>query len=846
MGPETAKPPGVGDADGGRASDEAIQRASPWLLVGVFAVSASTLLVEVAITKFFSSKVHYHYTYVIISTVIFGFGVAGVYVFLRSRRLGKRADASWSWLSNMAAVYSIAIIVAVIVFCWLPIDPAAGLLKPWVRKMSLPIYFVLFAIPMFFAGVCVSYTLTVSTRPVMTIYFWDLLGAAVGAALCPLLLVHAGGYGSIAIAALLGMAGALAFGRIASQRREGTVAFIWTLFVVALGALLFYPGWAQRQYGFDIRSSKDYGFHEPFLADFQGIKSTYWNAVARVDISHTARSSSYYYLYGLAESAYDLEIPGRLILLDGGANTRQFRVNGPIDEQSFLGDALWASGYIARPNPERVLVIGGGGGIDILVAKYFGTPEIHVAEINPAVYANLTGQSDDPDRDDYLPWYVSDETSQVTVHQSEGRYFSTTQPDESFDLIQGSAVDTLTATTAGGKALAENYLYTLEAVDEFYRLLRPGGVLSLTHWRFPRPTMALRMFLTYLECMEAVGSEEPWKHVVVIGGGWTDSLLKKSPFTESELEVIRRWVEKTGRVLLFDPYRRTIEQPNIERSEWVYSRIGFLDSERRDAILESYPFEVRPVTDDRPYFYDVNKSGGIVSLFNNNKTVLIIFLGGVAAAFALAFLPLILAIRGGRSSGRSRRLVQQAVFFALCGFAFLLYETAIISRFAVFVGGPLYSLSVVLVSVLTGYAAGSWFARYLRLSSATFAVLGVLLLGIFVFSHVFLPGLIRAAMPLPFPWRIACCAVFTLIVTICTALPVTLAMNAARMWHGSVVAWMWGVSSAFNVLGALSFVPLTHIIGVSNTILLVGVIYLIANVGFAFSSALREPTTPEI
>lgn len=827
--------PPSGDADA--QLDASDGRDSPWLLVGLVLIAASTLAVEVTLTKFFGYKVHHHYTYVIISTVIFSLGAAGVYVHLRSRSMGGGGESSWGWLSKMAAWYSITLLLAIVFFSWCPIDPAAGLIKPWLRKFSLSIYFVLFAIPMFFAGICVSYTLTVSKRPVMTIYFWDLLGAAAGAGLCPLLLLHAGGYGAIAIASVMGMAAAWIYARMAPREARGIGPVTWTLFGVTLLGFSLYPNWAMKKYDFDIRSSKDYTYHGPVVKEFGGVKSTYWNAVARVDISHTGSSNAYIYLYGLSKNAYGLDIPGRFILLDGGASTRQFKVNGTVAEQTYLANALWASPYIARPDAQKVLTIGGGGGVDILVAKYFRAPEIDIAEINPSIYANLVGESDDPDRADYLPWYISDETTKVTVHLAEGRHFATTREAGSYDIVHGSAVDTLTATMAGGKALSENFMYTVEAVGDFARLLKPNGVLSLTHWRFETPTMSLRMFLTYLKYLEGDGTEEPWRNIVVIGGlGWTDSMMKKTPFTEAEVETIRSWADESGHVLLFDPFRTKLDQPGITKDEQLYTRLGYIESSRWPEILDFYQYDVMPSTDDRPYFYKVKKAKGLIGVFTN-PTVFVIFLVGIAMSFVLVLLPLF----GIRDDRRSRELSHYALFFAFCGFAFLLYETAIIQRFSVFVGGPLYSLSVVLVSVLAGYAIGSMCARFFKVARGTFLVLGILLFGMFIAMNAWLPEMIRALMPLSFPMRIATASGFTLIASAITALPVTLVMNNVRERHGSVVAWMWGVSSAFNVIGALTFVPLTQVYGVSAAILTVGVVYLIANVGFSFSDTIQSP-----
>ncbi|MFX8512211.1 hypothetical protein ABTM04_20060, partial [Acinetobacter baumannii] len=92
----------------------------------------------------------------------------------------------------------------------------------------------------------------------------------------------------------------------------------------------------------------------------------------------------------------------------------------------------------------------------------------------------------------------SDQNSEVRIFNDEARHFTTTQKPGSFDVIQESGVDTLTAMQTGGMSLVENYLYTAEAVRGYVSLLKPDGVLSLTHWRTIGPATSVRMFVTYL------------------------------------------------------------------------------------------------------------------------------------------------------------------------------------------------------------------------------------------------------------------------------------------------------------------------------------------------------------
>ncbi|MEE8305828.1 MAG: hypothetical protein V3R81_01115, partial [Gammaproteobacteria bacterium] len=322
---------------------------SVWVLVGLTSIAMSTLVVEVALTKFFAYKIYHHFTYAVLSLVILGFGAAGVFVYLRSSVFG---PDSWANVAKYGVYYAVTLMVSLLIFCWTPLDPYNDSFSPWLRSLSLPFYFILFTIPFFFAGVCVCYTLAQSKRPVPHIYFWDLLAAAVGVALCPLLMKTVGGYGTFLLAAGGGMVTFLSFHRASGRSLTGGV-LPWVVFAAVGAVLLWYPAFSVERYGFDIRSSKDRWHRVPFIQDFTGIESTYWNAIARIDVSYTGVSRDPTYLGGLAAKAYTLDIPGRYILQDGGANTRQFKVTGPIEKQHYLGGSLWASPYVIYPDARR-------------------------------------------------------------------------------------------------------------------------------------------------------------------------------------------------------------------------------------------------------------------------------------------------------------------------------------------------------------------------------------------------------------------------------------------------------------------------------------------------------------
>src|SRR5205814_10020318 len=80
------------------------------------------------------------------------------------------------------------------------------------------------------------------------------------------------------------------------------------------------------------------------------------------------------------------------------------------------------------------------------------------------------------------------------------------------------------------------------------------------------------------------------------------------------------------------------------------------------------------------------------------------FYATLLACLALAIVPAVVLRRRKVDITRSLRALP---FFVLSGFGFILTENAMFMRLTLFVGGPLYSLSVVLPAILLGYGLGS-------------------------------------------------------------------------------------------------------------------------------------------
>ena len=794
-------------------------------------LSASSLQFEVLLTKFFANKLEHHFTFAIISMALLGFGAAGVAVQLRGEAVRLDEAPVLVRLWRYALGFAVAMPLSVAIFLALPLGPSASGLS---GAVALPVYFALFAGVFFLSGVCVCMLLVArGTRP-SVVYFWDLLGAGLGAAAAPFLLGPLGGYGSLLVASVLALAGAvllrghLAIGRAGAWARGVAAVSFSALVLVAM------PRWLQAAVGFDMVSFKHTPLRQEFLS-FGPVAQTYWNPIARVDVSPTGSSSIGGFRYGLSRHLWQAPLLGRMVLVDGSANTRQFYFEDQPDRSSVLAGALWAAPYALHPGPKRTLVIGPGGGIDILVGKIYGVGHIDALELNPDVYRLLIGRPEDPEAALYTRWLKSDDTTRVAVHNVEARHYvhahSSAQP---YDVVLASGVDTLTAIQSAGNALTENFLYTRDAVGDYLRVLAPGGLLALTHWHLEPPTLALRMFVTYLEALEQAGVTEPGKRVCVMSEGfWESTILKKgSDFTPDEIGRFRALAAVSGFQVVYDPLMEP-HAPVMREGDRLFRQLAGATARERNQMLEALRYDVRPATDDRPYFYWVRdrqasgwaaNAGGWIFPQPSLRWMLALAL---VAALGLALGPALAMRRQGQRLGAG---LWSVPFFALSGLAFIVAENALFLLLTLYVGGPLYSLSIVLPCVLIGYSLGS-------LGSRKVAGAGKWAPGRLAAVYVMAFGALAAAARWLLPSLMALGTAGRVMVAIALVLPFGAALGLAVPWYmdrlkapdgPGTVAWMWGVSGAANVTGSLLYVPICQQLGVRQTFLLAAAAYVAA------------------
>jgi hypothetical protein len=699
-------------------------RAGPGTFTGLFLITLATLTYQLLLTRIFSVTMYYHFAFVAISVTMFGMAVGALAVYGRpavftNERLNAR-------VAQASLGFAITIVASFLAHLWLPFRPE---LSP-TGILTVVVTYGVLSIPFTFSGIVVALALTRFPQQVSALYAADLAGAAAGCALLgPLLRVTDAPTGIVATAAVAGLAGICflpanrlrqGYGDSAAALRAKAEAGSHpsssdfrlqpedqTLRRISLSITLFFAAFAVA-HTHAVR-------HDSAWLRLVWVKGRYeappiverWNPFSRIrvigDPAREIKPSGWGFSTTLPQELKARELH---LDIDSYAGTELTAFDGnPAAVEHLKYDVTNVVHYL-RPSSD-VVVVGTGGGRDILSALVFDQRSVTGVEINPSIlelangrFGDFTGHLDRHPR----VRFVNDEARSYLARMQ-----------ERVGVIQISLIDTWAATASGAFVLTENSLYTLEAWTRFLERLSPGGVLSVSRWYYAdRPGEVYRTAVLAVAALQRIGINRPQDHFAIVRAsppatagapdGIGTILVSRDPLTPADLDAL----EAVAARLKFD----IVQSPRTSIDE-TFAAIA--SGDRLPALLASYPLDISAPTDDSPFFFhmlrlrdvfDVRRwqDQGIVSFNMKAVGVLGVLLATVVLmTTACIVVPLMRAGRGTSLEGAAPCLA----YFAAIGFGFMLIEISQLQRLTIFLGHPSYSLSVVLFSLLVSSGLGS-------------------------------------------------------------------------------------------------------------------------------------------
>lgn len=778
------------------------------LYTGLFFIALSTLLFEILLTRIFSVTMGYHYAFLAVSIAMFGFTVGGITVYLKPDYF--EFSLIYKRLVLFSFLFSLTVILSFLLHVYIPFKPGYSLYGIFIIIFTC----IIISVPFVFSGIVISLILTKFPEKVNRLYAADLIGAALGCILIVLFMQISGGPTAVIIVALIASFSTLFFSRENGIKKIYIIYSLLLFFFVIIHSFLFNAG-------------------EP-LVRLQWVRGVYeekpqyekWNSFSRVNISGDTNTTVVPFGWGLSNT-YDRNKKVKELMLNVDANSTTVLTgfDGDLSKLDHLKYDVSNICQYLRTNSE-VMVIGSGGGRDILASLLFKQKSVLGIEMNGEMidamngkYGNFTGHLDKYPNVKFL-------------HDEARSYIQ--RNDDKYDIIQVSVIDNWAATSSGAFVLTESSIYTIEAWKLFIQRLKPGGLLTITRFWMKNSAEIYRIASIFSTALMENGIADPRNHILIIRSkpndknredyfnGVANVIASNQPFSVTDLQK----VDNLCRNLQFDIFL----SPDV-CVDSTFANIT--KGEQSKEFVKNFPVNITPPTDDKPYFFHLLKFTDLPNttfwkewdLAFNAKALLILWsLIGVMVVLTISCVVVPLKFSSFKVSFTDN--INLFLYFGSIGFGFMLIEISQIQRLGVFLGHPTYSLSVSLFTLLLSTGTGSFFSSkfndkklrtgliYLLISLFVLGLLTPLISSLFRETTTLIRILVSLILLFPLGFFLGFAFPF--------------GMKMAAVQSERLTPWLWGINGVTSVFASVIAIVLSMSFGISYTYWIGAGFYLIA------------------
>jgi predicted membrane-bound spermidine synthase len=779
----------------------------------------------------------------VISIAFFGLGIGSLLVHILKGKLNEVNLPSRVVQSTMGFAISLPIVLLVM-----------GQLIPS-NPSFIYVFYLSSSIPFFFAGLSVAMIYLSMPKEITRLYFIDLLGAGAAALILDPIIQVLGAesvllsisllvLGPTLVAALFLVRNSEGYIKKATDKENGVSVRIenklkiYGIMVFGSAAILLVINIDLNVFAIEPGISKGLYYQLAKPQEYQHL-STQWNSFSRIDVTNQT-----YHNYN-NEAAFQntsSENTGRSkalasIIIDADADTPVFRWNGSLNDISWVKQYMDYLPYeLLKAN--STLVIGSGGGEDILIALAGGSKNVTAVEINPLIiskakeFGRLAGNLYD--------------RKEVDVYIDDGRRFISSS-NSKYDIITIKLVDSWAAQLAGGYALSENYLYTVEAFRQYLQHLdEDNGMLVMVRWNIELPRL-MPLIVESLRQETGKNAEEISRHVAIVedrpglyfGANENRSIypvlvmLKNKPFASSEISIINERAGENNAELFVLP--GVYAQPPYDELLTVNSQFepnkqqqGLgrnIETEKINSIIE-----LEPPTDDSPFFFAREKVPEQMVLL----LVTVLSVSGVLALL-LIYYSKINNIHLS-SSSISWLFILFAIFI---GLGFMVIEITFIQKFLLLLGTPIMALTVILFSILASSGVGAYLSGKLfgKNPHKGMIVSIPLLVTIILIYYIFLQEIINHNIASEINYRMGLTFAllspagvlmgfqFPSVVRISSLFAKKDSQHLGTDNRQGDVTLLWGVNVIASVIGTVLTAILSMIIGFSGSLLVGAALY---------------------
>ena len=552
-------------------------------------------------------------------------------------------------------------------------------------------------------------------------------------------------------------------------------------------------------------------------------------SVVQVAVAEGLRSTS-----GLSlVSPYDVPVQ-RVMFFDGDSPVAITRFSGELNELKYLKYlSSWLPYYLKRDSGGSVLIIGAGGGESLLKAWIAGFGRIDAVEINSAVISLMKNENAQFSGNIY-----SDK--RVSLYNEDGRSFARRSLNR-YDLIDLPMIDAFNSAASGVYALNESYLYTVESFSDFYSRLTSRGIFSVTRWITTPPRDSLKIFNTAVASLKKMKITDPGKHLIAIRSVQTLTILvSASPFTVEDINSVKKYCAERLFDVTYCPGMSGAEADrNIRQDKGLlYRSFAALLSSRSEEFIRGYDSDISAPEDNRPYFYNFFKPAflkyivrygtGQVPVTEWGYLLLVIIFIPVAIISFICILYPLLRIREGGNEGK-RWLVP---YFALIAAGYFFIEMPLIQKMILFLGSPVFSMGIIISTLLVFSGLGSMFSgRLFRrgrgILKCTITLCLIILLYIFLLDYLF-----KCLISISLSVKILIIILLVSVPAFFMGMPFPRGLSLLKGRESPSLPFAWGVNGFFSVISIIAASICAVISGYRVVFAAALIFYIIAGVIF--------------
>lgn len=794
----------------------------------VWFVSAAVLGFEISLMRMLLVASWHHFAFLVISVVLLGFGASGTALFLLRSWVVPRGETV---LFVLALTTAAAIPICSAIAQHVPIEARFLPAMLWQQVGYWMLYWAVLTIPFFLGAAAIGLSLMLAGERVGTVYGANLIGSAAGALLAPVLM-------SIMPAAWL----PLAMGGLALLGAAGVRPASATKRMVAItmcAALVVGCVWLDPPH-VRVDPYKDQAYMQRLMD--QGSVQRIGRAIGPRAVVEAYRGDVLHDLPFLGVGV--LPPPMSVILADG------HKVGSVLDvdraaRAEVMDQTLTAIPYALVAREPRVALLGETGGTNIWLAARHRASSIHVVQPDENLVDLLRGPLHEHGG---AVWDLPG----VRSHIAEPRHFIE-HTNAKFDLIQLVTLQTLAAGSGGMGGLAQDHLITVQGITACLRQLRADGLLAVTRGIQTPPRDNLKLLATFVEALRRIEIESPAKHIVIVRDYLAVcTMVKASPWQPHEIEQLRAlcrdrqltpvWFDGVQPQELNQP--DALPQPPDGIGDWYHFAARQLFSSDADQFINEWAFDIRPPTDDRPFFLDFSKLASIGAqrdaygaLWLTRAELAFLFvlaatliIGIVSAVATVIPLPLLPADTGGRRGGRGATVI----YFSCLGLGYLLLEIVCLSHLTYLIGDPVRAAAVTICGFLLFSGLGSMTTQRIRHDRARALRRIIIVLVALGIGEVFaLRQLAPAAGSLPVLGRCAVGLIMIAPLGYVMGFPMPMGLGRLNRAAPGLIPWAWGTNGFASVLAAPLATVLAMSWGYSIPAGLALLLYLLAALAFS-------------